>query len=39
MKSPMIHPGENFTWTFSRPGVYTYVDAVVLGTVGKIIVQ
>lgn len=39
MKSGMISFGENFTWRFSEPGVYTYVDAVVLGRVGRIVVQ
>lgn len=39
MKSGMINPGENFTWQFSEPGIYTYVDAVVLGRVGRIVVQ
>lgn len=38
MKSGYIFPAGNFSWSFLEPGVYTYVDAVVLGKVGKIVV-
>ena len=39
MKSGFIGPGDSFTWTFSEPGEYTYVDSVVVGRSGKIIVN
>ena len=39
MKSGFIQPGESFTWQFSEPGEYTYVDSVVIGRMGKIIVN
>jgi len=39
MKSSYIQPGESFSWTFSEPGTYTYVDGVMIGRIGKIIVQ
>lgn len=39
MKSGYIFPAGNFSWNFLEPGVYTYVDAVVLGRVGRIVVQ
>jgi plastocyanin len=39
MKSDFLNPGDEFSWTFSSPGEFTYVDGVVIGRVGKIIVQ
>ena len=39
MKSGYIGPGESFSWQFSEPGEYIYVDSVVIGRAGKIIVQ
>jgi hypothetical protein len=39
MKSDFIEPGESFTWSFSEPGEYVYVDSVVIGRTGKIIVN
>ena len=39
MRSGLIKPGESFTWKFSSPGEYTYVDGVVIGRVGKVIVN
>ena len=38
MKSEFIHPGEEFSWTFNNRGEFTYVDAVMIGRVGKVIV-
>jgi len=38
MRSPMLNPGGSFTYSFSRPGRYTYVDSVVIGKVGEVIV-
>lgn len=39
MKSEMFSPQQTFSWSFSEPGVYTYVDAIMVGTVGKIVVE
>ena len=39
MKSGFLDPGESFTWNFSKPGKYEYVDAIVIGTSGKIVVE
>jgi plastocyanin len=39
MRSGFIQPGESFTWQFSEPGEYTYVDSVVIGRMGKITVN
>lgn len=39
MKSVFFQPEEYFYWSFSEPGEYTYVDGVVIGRVGKIIVN
>ena len=39
MKTNVLKPGESFIWEFSQPGEYTYVDGIVIGTVGKIVVQ
>lgn len=39
MKSGFLQPGETFTWTFNEPGKFTYVDAVVIGYSGLIIVN
>ena len=38
MKSGYLNPGESFSWTFTEPGEYQYVDSVVIGRMGKIIV-
>ncbi len=39
MKSGFLEPGESFSWTFLEPGEYTYVDSVVIGRSGKILVE
>ncbi|MBT4539835.1 hypothetical protein HOI26_05390 [Candidatus Woesearchaeota archaeon] len=39
MQSEILSPGETFLWTFNEPGEYTYVDVIVLGYTGRIIVQ
>lgn len=39
MRSPIIAPRESFTYSFSKPGKYTYVDSIVIGRVGRIIVK
>jgi len=39
MRSGFIEPGESFTWEFSEPGEYVYVDSVVIGRTGKIVVN
>lgn len=38
MKSDFIKSGEEFNWTFDKKGEFTYVDAVMIGRVGKVIV-
>lgn len=39
MKSGFIEPGKTFSWNFSKPGKYVYVDAIVIGLAGKIVVE
>jgi len=39
MRSKFLQPGDKFSWTFIEPGNYQYVDAVVIGSLGKIIVK
>ncbi|PIN76821.1 hypothetical protein COV17_00905 [Candidatus Woesearchaeota archaeon CG10_big_fil_rev_8_21_14_0_10_36_11] len=39
MRSSFLEHSNTFTWTFAEPGEYTYVDAVMIGTVGMIVVQ
>ena len=39
MKSGFLYPGESFTWTFDKPGKYQYVDAIIIGISGKIVVE
>jgi plastocyanin len=39
MKSDFIQPGDEFNWAFNQKGEFTYVDAVMIGRVGKIIVE
>ena len=39
VNSGLLEPGQKFEQGFSKPGVYTYVDGIVLGRVGKIVVQ
>lgn len=39
MKSGFMEPGESFTWKFNKAGKYEYVDAIVIGMSGKIIVE
>ena len=38
MKSKTLEPNDFFTWNFSKAGEYDYVDAVIIGRTGKIIV-
>ena len=39
MKSGNLQSGDSFSWKFSKPGEYTYVDSVMIGRVGKIVVN
>ena len=39
MRSPMLEMGEIFIWTFEREGTFVYVDSVVIGRMGKVIVS
>lgn len=39
LDSDFLQPGESFSWQFSEKGVYTYVDGVMIGRVGKVVVQ
>lgn len=39
MDSGFLEPGDSFSWTFTEPGEYTYVDGVIIGKVGKIVVE
>jgi plastocyanin len=39
MQSDYISSGDDFSWTFEEKGEFTYVDAVVIGRIGKVIVE
>tara|TARA_Y100000310_G_C20580732_1_gene762844 strand:+ start:731 stop:1144 length:414 start_codon:yes stop_codon:yes gene_type:complete len=39
ISSGFLEPGMEFTQKFSEPGEYTYVDGIIIGRVGKVIVQ
>jgi plastocyanin len=39
MRSPMLEENEIFTWEFNTKGTFVYVDSVVIGRIGKIIVE
>ena len=39
LRSPPLAPEKKFYWRFDTPGKFTYVDAVVIGHTGKIIVE
>ena len=39
MRSHLLNSGEQFKWEFSKPGKYVYVDGVVIGLTGKVIVR
>ncbi len=39
MKSGHLQFGESFSWKFNKVGEYTYVDSVVIGRIGKIVVN
>ncbi|MBU0460524.1 MAG: hypothetical protein KKH52_01950 [Nanoarchaeota archaeon] len=39
MKSSYMEPGEEFGGSISATGEYTYVDGIIIGQVGKIIVK
>lgn len=39
IKSPFFKPGESFSWTFDKTGKYVYVDGVVIGITGRIVVE
>ena len=38
LKSQIMKRGQTFSWTFTEEGEYTYVDGVVIGRAGRIIV-
>ena len=38
LRSKLLEPKDYFTWNFSKAGEYDYVDAVIIGRTGKIIV-
>ena len=39
MKSPFVKSKSSFTYTFDNTGKFTYVDGVMIGQSGKIIVE
>tara|TARA_Y100000310_G_scaffold324914_1_gene387514 strand:- start:24467 stop:24916 length:450 start_codon:yes stop_codon:yes gene_type:complete len=39
MRSPFMEPNDEFSFTFNVPGTYTYSDGVIIGVIGKIIVE
>ncbi|NQV91365.1 hypothetical protein HQ489_02730 [Candidatus Woesearchaeota archaeon] len=39
MRSPMLEQDQTFTWDFNSKGTFVYVDSVVIGRIGKIIVE
>ena len=39
VRSNFLNPDDAFIHQFSEPGEYTYVDSVVIGVVGKIVVE
>ncbi|MBT3836391.1 hypothetical protein HOD05_02455 [Candidatus Woesearchaeota archaeon] len=39
MRSPMLEQDQIFTWNFDTKGTFVYVDSVVIGRIGKIIVR
>ena len=39
MNSGFVEVGDSFTWTFSKPGSYIYADGIIIGVMGKIVVQ
>jgi len=39
MRSKFLEFGEVFSWRFDEPGTYTYVDSIVIGKTGKVIVK
>ncbi len=39
MRSPFLQPGEVFRKTFTEKGEFTYVDGIMIGRTGKIIVN
>jgi plastocyanin len=39
MKSPFMHPADEYSWTFDEVGKFTYSDGVVIGLTGQVIVE
>tara|TARA_Y100000310_G_C20431617_1_gene691748 strand:- start:47 stop:520 length:474 start_codon:yes stop_codon:yes gene_type:complete len=39
MRSKTLEPNDFFTWNFSKAGEYNYVDVVIIGRTGKVIVK
>ena len=39
MNSGFLYPEESFHWKIDEPGVYTYADGIVIGIIGKIVVN
>tara|TARA_Y100000310_G_C20313201_1_gene637209 strand:- start:137 stop:610 length:474 start_codon:yes stop_codon:yes gene_type:complete len=39
MRSKTLGPNDHFIWNFSKPGTYDYVDVVIKGKTGKVIVK
>jgi plastocyanin len=39
MKSKFLFPNDKFEWTFNKPGKYVYVDGIIIGLEGKIVVS
>ena len=39
MRSGLLNSGDNFSWVFNESGTFTYIDAIVVGQVAKIVVR
>lgn len=39
MNSGVLRPDDEFTYSFSKKGEFTYVDGIVIGIVGKVVVK
>ncbi len=39
LRSDVLSPGDEFNWTFNEPGEYQYVDMIIIGSLGNIIVK
>ncbi len=39
IRSPLLNSGDSFKWVFNKSGRYSYVDVIVLGRSGVVIVE